>query len=150
MMRFRYVDFLLPDGKTAVARPMMECLMLNPQRERAGHRGLLMTGLLDSGSDFILVSRQVGEFLGLDLSGTTPHEIVGLGGSLRTVTRSVTLMFSEGPRRHTLENVPIEVDIVGSQESTVGSVEVIFGRRGIFSEFDIEFRERNREVLFRR
>ena len=146
MMQFDYRDFILPDGKTRIARPMIECAMINPKT----HKGLLVAGLIDSGSDSTLVAREVAELLGFGIDTKKMKETMGIGGSINTVRENVTLLFRETEKRHILENVPIDIDVSSSSESTAGSIEVIFGRRGIFTEFDIEFKEREQKILFRR
>ena len=140
MIQFLYRDFLLPDGKTIVARPMIECFMMN------GKRGLLLTGILDSGSDSILISKDVAEFLGFHSDELPMREVMGIGGTIQTVSTKAKIVLTDGGKRYVIDDLPVDIDL----SQNVGDLDIIFGRRGIFTEFDIEFKERQKIILFKK
>jgi len=140
MIEFNYLSYELPD-RTLIARPVIDCSIINPITKK----GIYVAGILDSGSDYILMSRTLALHLGFDLNDSNVKQISGLGSSIKTITCNAKLNFSG---TYTLSNAPIEVCIDESDE-TMESIQIIFGRRGLFSEFDIEFK-REGKITFKK
>ncbi len=134
MMQFNYVDFELPDGRI-ISRPVIECFMIYQKR------GLFVEGIIDSGADNITLSQDYAEFFGIELRAQSKTHIAGVGGTADVVVQEVTIVFADG---HKIEHVPVNFIFNPRYENVA-----IFGRLGIFTEFDIEFKERERKVLFR-
>jgi len=97
------------------------------------------------------MSRTLANYLDFKLDGQTTKQISGLGSSIPTITCHAKFIFL-GDSKHVLLNVPIEVCIDETDETdeTLESIQIIFGRRGLFSEFDIEFKERESKIIFQR
>ena len=95
--------------------------------------------LVDSGADFCLMPKQ----LGIDLGYTVGVEEVmskaeGVGGEIDYLLRRVEVSIDG----HTL-TVPI------AWIQTDDAVEYLLGREVIFDRFDIEFKQRDRQIIFK-
>ena len=95
--------------------------------------------LIDSGADFCLMPKQ----LGIDLGYTVGVEEVmskaeGVGGEIDYLLRRVEVSIDG----HTL-TVPI------AWIQTDDAVEYLLGREVIFDRFDIEFKQRDRQIIFK-
>lgn len=95
--------------------------------------------LVDSGADISLISRQLGESLGLQ---TSPEELILEG---ETVGGSV---------RYLLRNLEIDID---SHQFTApfawlqsdNCEEILLGREVVFDIFDIEFKQAEEKIIFK-
>lgn len=95
--------------------------------------------LVDSGADFCLMPKQ----LGLDLGyGVGSEEVMskaeGVGGEVDYVLRRVEL---------SIDNHTLTVPIAWLQ--TDDAVECLLGREVVFDKFDIEFKQRDRQIIFK-
>jgi hypothetical protein len=95
--------------------------------------------LVDSGADFCLMPKQLGIDLGY---GVGTEEVMskaeGVGGEVDYVLRRVDVSIDS----HTL-TVPI------AWLQTDDAVECLLGREVVFDNFDIEFKQRDRQIIFK-
>jgi len=94
--------------------------------------------LIDSGADISLISKEMGELLGLDLTGEFQWAH-GVGGRVRTVERHVRLKIGRDHEYYTLD-LPIKVIIDAYDLSP------LLGRTGFFEYFDITFSEAQEKI----
>ena len=102
---------------------------------------ITVAGLLDSGSDVILMPKDVAESLGLQM-GKKTHEIDGVGGKVGVVKSAVRVRLDDGKRVYRIPH-PLEVSVQLS-----GNVfdDILIGRFPFFDEFVIEFNEGAKRV----
>ncbi|MEA3343717.1 MAG: hypothetical protein U9Q92_06125 [archaeon] len=129
-LSFRYTPARI--GNHQIFRPMIPLIL------RKDDRHISTVGILDSGSDFILIPKDIAEYLNLELQGD--EEAEAIGGTINTKKSSIGLTVSDGKNNIYLHNIPVEVLI---QESLK---EVIIGRIPFFTEFDILFRENSHRI----
>ncbi|WP_310414152.1 aspartyl protease family protein [Chamaesiphon sp. OTE_8_metabat_110] len=95
--------------------------------------------LVDSGADFCLMPKQLGIDLGYRVGGEeVMSKAEGVGGEVDYVLRRVELSIDS----HTL-TVPI------AWLQTDDAVECLLGREVVFDKFDIEFKQRDRQIIFK-
>ena len=129
-LSFRYTPARINDF--LIFRPMIPLIL------RKDERHLSTIGLLDSGSDFILIPKEIAEYLELELSGNDEAEAIG--GTIETKKSVISLTVSDGKNNIYLQNIPVEVLMQD------GLKEVIIGRIPFFSEFDILFKENSKRI----
>lgn len=132
LMRLSFKYAAMKFGNGLIYRPMIPLTIRNNERH------VPVVGILDSGSDFMLIPRDVAEYLNLELTGDEEAEAVG--GKIQTKKSVVNLTVSDGKNNIHLPAFPVGVIIQG------GLDEVIIGRIPFFSEFDITFRENSKRV----
>jgi predicted aspartyl protease len=100
-----------------------------------------VAGLLDSGSDVILIPKDIAEMLGIPL-GKSVDEIDGVGGRVNIVKSSIMVSLDDG---HKVYRIPhplgVSVQISGSVFD-----DILIGRIPFFEEFTIEFDENAKRV----
>ncbi len=97
--------------------------------------------LIDSGADMCLIPWWIGVVLGLTISkGEMINEAFGIGGNVKYVTRNLTYAIDG----HVIENVPT----AWVQNEEVD--DFILGREVIFDAFDIEFKQAEETILFKK
>lgn len=97
--------------------------------------------LIDSGADMCLIPWWLGVVLGLTVSKNEAiHEAFGIGGNVKYVTRNLTYTIDE----HIVENVPT----AWIQNEEVD--DFILGREVIFDAFDIEFKQADETIIFKK
>jgi hypothetical protein len=97
--------------------------------------------LIDSGADMCLIPWWLGAVLGLTVSkGEIISEAFGIGGNVKYVTRNLTYIIDE----HVVENVPT----AWIQNEEVD--DFILGREVIFDAFDIEFKQAEETIIFKK
>lgn len=103
-----------------------------------------VAGLLDSGSDVILIPKDIAESLGLDI-GRKPYEIDGVGGKVKVAKSRIRVRLDDGKRIYRIPH-PLEVSVQLS-----GSVfdDILIGRVPFFEEFIVEFNEGAKRVKLR-
>ena len=80
-LRFNYRGYVLPHpsaalgGRSSVARPLISVAILGPGGSQ------LIDGLIDSGSDGILIPESVAANVAIDLTTATSASIRGIGGA---------------------------------------------------------------------
>jgi hypothetical protein len=95
--------------------------------------------LVDSGADFCLMPKQLGIDLGYEVGvEEVMSKAEGIGGEVDYVLRKVNISIDS----HTL-TVPI------AWLQTDDAVECLLGREVIFDKFDIEFKQRDRQIIFK-
>jgi len=100
--------------------------------------------LLDSGADISVVSEDVAELLGLDISGRK-EEASGIGGKVPAVQSSVNIELGKGHENYSF-SIPIKVVFnKGGQE-----IPILLGRSGFFDKFLITFNQKEERVLLKR
>lgn len=95
-----------------------------------------ITGLLDSGSDVILIPREIAESLGLNV-GKKITEIDGIGGRVKVAKSRIRATLHDGRRTVRIPH-GLEVNV---QLSGVVFDDVLIGRIPFFEEFIVEFNE---------
>jgi predicted aspartyl protease len=104
-------------------------------------KSINVIGLLDSGSDFIVIPKELAEYLELKY-GTKTEECEGIGGS-------VCLKYSHANfsvNGHIFHNIPVHVLPEGSD--LPGGI--IIGREPLFREFDVEFSLNSNRITLNR
>ncbi len=95
-----------------------------------------VAGLLDSGSDVILIPRDVAESLELNV-GRKTSEIDGVGGKIKVAKSRIKIRLDDGKRIYRIPHA-LEVCI---QLSDNAFDDILVGRVPFFGEFIIEFNE---------
>ncbi len=119
-------------GEGYIDRPMIPLIL------RRDERHISILGILDSGSDFILIPKDIAEYLNLELHGN--EEADAIGNKIEIKKSIVSLTVSDGKTNIYLQNIPVKVLMQD------GLKEVIVGRIPFFSEFDITFRENSKRI----
>jgi Aspartyl protease len=97
--------------------------------------------LIDSGADMCLIPKWLGIVLGLTLSkGEVLQEAFGIGGSVKYTIRNLSYIIDN----YTIENVPT----AWVQNEDVE--DLIIGREVIFDAFDIEFKQAEETIFFKK
>jgi len=99
-----------------------------------------LTGILDSGSDVILIPKEVGESLGLKM-GNKVTDIDGVGDRIKVVKSRIKVLLDDGRKKHRIPH-PLEVNIQLSGKP----LGILIGRIPFFREFIIEFNESAKRV----
>ena len=95
--------------------------------------------LVDSGADFCLMPKQLGIDLGYGVSiEEVTSKAEGVGGEVEYVLRRVDV---------SIDGYSLTVPIAWLQ--TDDAVECLLGREVIFDRFDIEFKQRDRQIVFK-
>lgn len=103
-----------------------------------GKRQRYFEFLVDSGSDFTLISRSDGMFLGVDYTLLDGEEVeVQVANMTVLHTKKVKLMLE-------ICDETFEIPVLVAKEE----VERLLERKGVFDKFDITFREKDMEVVF--
>jgi Aspartyl protease/Family of unknown function (DUF5678) len=96
--------------------------------------------LIDSGADFCLIPYHVGHFLGLAISPGEPIlSADGIGGSVKYAIKNIELIIDG----HTL-NVPV------AWVQDPDCYDLIIGREVVFDAFDIEFKQAEELIIFKK
>ncbi len=102
-----------------------------------------VAAILDSGSDFSIVPKEVAEALGLDLGGKS-KKINGIGGGVEVAEDFVNIMIEGKPEKHRFR-IPVQIF---TQDA--GWNDVLIGREPFFREFDITFRLNSNRIVLKR
>ena len=96
------------------------------------------TMLVDSGADFSVISKKLGEELGFALADGEQMLLAhGIGGNVNYVLRHMQM---------TIEGSSFDAPVAWLQET--GHDEEILGREKVFDLFNIEFRQADEEIIF--
>ncbi len=96
--------------------------------------------LVDSGADFSLIPKQLGLDLGYELAlGEPMNKAEGIGGSVDYVLRTVEMQLDS----HIFNALVAWVQ-------TEGCEDIILGREVVFDLFDIEFKQANEKIIFKK
>lgn len=103
-----------------------------------GDNKIFESMLVDSGADISCIAKQTGELLGLQLADGEILNEVG-GGLLKYALRKITFIIDEHE---------IQAPVAWLQDN--GFNELIVGREVIFDKFDIEFKQAEEKILFKK
>jgi Aspartyl protease len=97
--------------------------------------------LIDSGADISVISKKIGELLGLQ---TSKYEVVSQvggvgGGTIDYLTRKITFV---------IDNHEVTAPVAWLQDDKYN--ELIVGREVIFDVFDIEFKQADETIVFKK
>lgn len=101
------------------------------------------TALLDSGADFVALTKDMAEALALDRSGPRETCITPLGSG-EAVEVSVTIRIAQG-HEHYIFTVPAKVLMI-DQNGTPP----LLGRIGFFDEFEITFNQQKEKIWLKK
>ncbi|MBI5400080.1 aspartyl protease family protein [Candidatus Saganbacteria bacterium] len=94
--------------------------------------------LVDTGADISLVPRSLGEFLRLNLDKEKIREIRGIGETaIPYVVKTIEFQIAK-----TIFSARIGIALIEE-------IPFILGRLDVFSVFNIEFKQKNQEIIFR-
>ncbi|MCP4259345.1 MAG: hypothetical protein GY774_17820 [Planctomycetes bacterium] len=100
-----------------------------------------IAGLLDSGSDVILIPKDIAESLGLDI-GKKANEIDGVGGKVKVAKSRIRVRLDDGRR---IYRIPHALEVCVQLSGNVFD-DILIGRVPFFGEFVIEFNEGAKRV----
>ncbi len=96
--------------------------------------------LVDSGADFSLIPKDLGHILGYELAvAETVSQAEGVGGSVRYVLRNVEMQ---------LDSYTFTAPAAWMQ--TEAYQDVLLGREVVFDLFDIEFKQADEKIIFKK
>ena len=124
---FGYKKIITKGGSTNYY-PMIPCTFSWNNK-----RTPMYDGLLDSGSDGIVVPMELAEWLGLELDHRENMEVIGK--ILKRYVTKANLTIGRGGRFVKLKNVEVSVPIEAKTSM------ILIGREPIFKLFEITFRE---------
>ena len=101
-------------------------------------------GLLDSGSDYVLIPEGVAEAVGIDVKGRE-EKANGVGGRIKCRSGLATVTVRKGKVSKTIRNMRVHVPVSGDSEFD----EVLLGRIPFFKFFKIEFNENAKRVVLK-
>lgn len=102
--------------------------------------------LLDSGADISVLSQEVAELLGLDLSGQR-EEAKGIGGKVSVVQANVNLKIKKA---HESYNMVLPVKVILSNQDIESDIPILLGRAGFFDEFIVTFNQKEGRILLKK
>jgi len=133
-LTYRYKAVQRPQG--TIKSPII------PITLRGSGESIDFTALIDSGADVSAISQEVGELLGLDLSG--PQEPTkGIVGEVPSVETKVWLTIGKDREKYPFF-IPVKV-LLGKV-----NIGILLGRKGFFDKFSITFEEINEKVVLKR
>lgn len=136
-LSFKYKEIPSKEKLSSIKRPIIPVMFSHDDKS------ITLEAIIDSGSDFILITKEVADILGLSLGKEI--STVGIAGTLgKTVQSHVNLTITDDKNTERFNSVMIEVMVEGGEELE----EMIMGRIPIFSEFDINFRENSNRIEF--
>lgn len=96
--------------------------------------------LIDSGADISVISKKVGDLLGLQVTKSEIlNEVGGVGGGIiEYAARKITFI---------IDDIAVEAPVAWLQDVLYN--ELIIGREVIFDRFDIEFKQAEELILFK-
>jgi len=103
-----------------------------------------IVGLLDSGSDVILIPKEIAESLGLK-AGRKTHEVDGVGGKIKVAKAGIRVNVDDG--RHNYR-IPHRLEVCVQQSGSMFD-NILVGRVPLFEEFIVEFNEQASRVKLR-
>jgi hypothetical protein len=126
-----------------IYRPRIRIIIKGPKEK------VDITGLLDSGSDAVLLPRWIGDIIGTDF--TKPkEEIEGLHEKIEAVEQTVTIQVKP-PRGHEPAIVKLKTSVLVEEWKNEDGedIEPLLGR-DFFRFFDITFKESEKKVELKR
>jgi len=129
-MHFKYKQVARPDG-TLVKIPSIPITLI-------GETSIDVIALVDSGADISVIPKEMGELLGLDLSGRKDFAY-GIGGKVKTVEVKVGVVVEKGHERYSFR-MPLKV-VLDKYDFPP-----LLGRKGFFNEFVITINEEKERI----
>ncbi len=114
--------------------------MLRAKLSTDHEEGHYLRFLIDSGADYTLIPKSAAIMLGLNYKklSTTEGTVEASNHTyIKTKTSHLHL---------TIDTVSIKIPVLVCEEE----IECILGRKGVFENFEITFREKQQEVVFRK
>ena len=136
---FRYKLVKYPDGGLGKV-PAVPVTLIGPSG-----KFLKVIALVDSGADYSVVSREVGDLLGFDLTEGKVATTYGIGGTMKTLHKQIIMKFG---RNHELYSWGVPVKIL--LDSVDFEIPPLIGRSGFFEQFEITFDERRERIAFKK
>lgn len=96
---------------------------------------IIYTMLLDSGADISLISKDVGESLGINTEREPDDDVYGVTGHTPVIEESLNIKFGIGTRSEFICKIPVQITKKKGRPAIPA-----LGREPIFREFDIHFR----------
>jgi len=96
---------------------------------------IIYTMLLDSGADITLLSKDVGESLGIDTERKPDENVYGITGHTPVIDEKIKIKFGMGNRYEFEGEIPVQITKIHGRPALPA-----LGRETIFKEFDIHFR----------
>jgi len=142
VMHFKYKQVARPDG-TLVKIPSIPITLI-------GETSIDVIALVDSGADISVISgadisvipKEMGELLGLDLSGRKDFAY-GIGGKVKTVEVKVGVVVEKGHERYSFR-MPLKV-VLDKYDFPP-----LLGRKGFFNEFVITINEEKERISLKK
>jgi hypothetical protein len=107
---------------------------------------IIYTMLLDSGADIPLLSKDVGESLGINTERKPDDDVYGVTGHTPVIDETIKIKFGMGNRYEFESEIPMQITKIHGRPALP-----TLGRETIFKEFDIHFRmgqaERKRKFV---
>jgi hypothetical protein len=101
---------------------------------------MVLDMLVDSGTDFSTISCKVGKELGFKtFEDERPQKAQGVGGTISYVIRYVEIE---------IEQLKFEIPVGWFLDDT--SEDLLLGREVVFDAFDIEFKQKEEMILFKK
>lgn len=116
-----------------------------PLRISYNGRTLSVLGLLDSGSDFIVIPRGVADDLRLKI-GKKKEVGIGVGGTIKMNYSLANIVIEDKKEKHLIRRIPVHIPL----SKHFGIDELIIGREPFFEEFDITFCRNSNRILLKR
>ena len=133
-MHFKYKQVARPDG-TLVKIPSIPITLI-------GETSIDVIALVDSGADISVIPKEMGELLGLDLSGRKDFAY-GIGGKVKTVEVKVGVVVEKGHERYSFR-MPLKV-VLDKYDFPP-----LLGRKGFFNEFVITINEEKERISLKK
>lgn len=130
MIRFRYKPELGRRGQK-IWRPVADVWFL-----ATNGKWIELHPYIDSGADVTLVPFSLGHLLGLKKGNSSVERIGGIGGSIGIVYKSCRIKIGEKE---------LGINVAWAQTEDIPP---LLGREDIFDEFEISFRQKQREIIF--
>jgi len=134
VMHFKYKQVARPDG-TLVKIPSIPITLI-------GETSIDVIALVDSGADISVIPKEMGELLGLDLSGRKDFAY-GIGGKVKTVEVKVGVVVEKGHERYSFR-MPLKV-VLDKYDFPP-----LLGRKGFFNEFVITINEEKERISLKK
>jgi hypothetical protein len=96
---------------------------------------IIYTMLLDSGADISLLSKDVGESLGIDTDREPDDDVYGVTGRTPVIEERIKIRFGMGNRYEFGSEIPMQITKKKGRPAVPA-----LGREPIFREFDVHFR----------
>lgn len=129
---FKYKEVERPGSNQKVRVPALIVTFIGP----AG--SFDTTCIVDSGADISIISKEMAEGLGLELTGATDFAY-GVGGRVQTMNSHVTISFGN---EHTRQRLAIPLKAIMDDYQ----MPPLLGRKGFFEKYQVTIDEKKRRV----